>query len=188
MSIPTSAVPAPGHWCDSTSVGAVIRDAEGRVLTFRRATPPPGIAGPAGHVDDHGTPEQAIVDEVREEVGLTVVSYEQIASEQRSGACRRMGGELGHWWWLFEVRAEGELAPSWRETRDAAWRSPSELQQLAERTIAFARGRVGVGEFATDPGVEPVWVRWFDLAGVVAVTADDLAVVEQLLRDGGPAA
>jgi NUDIX domain len=58
--------------CDNTSVGVVIRDAEGRFALLKRAKFPVGIAPAAGHIDDHGSPEQAALDEVREELGIVL--------------------------------------------------------------------------------------------------------------------
>ena len=147
--------------------------------------PDAGIAGPAGHIDDHGGPEAAVSAEVAEEVGLTVVRAELIAQGFRPGACRRPGWVVGHDWWLFDVQTEGDLNPSQRETMAARWRSPAELQEAAGRTIAQAHGRrVFVEDFAADNRIEPVWVRWLMLAGVITVTLDDLYAVDQLLRRG----
>jgi hypothetical protein len=58
--------------CDNTSVGIVITDHQSRYLMFDRATFPPGTAPAAGHIDDHGTAEDAARAEVEEELGLTV--------------------------------------------------------------------------------------------------------------------
>ena len=170
--------------CDNASVGALIIDADGSALTFRRATVPAGIAGPAGHIDGHGEAIDALVAEVREEVGLRVRTASLLKVEWRPGSCRRLPGPggIGHLWSLYSVQVDGELSPSARETRDTRWRTGAELQQLAERTVAYARGRVSAAQFAVVPGVEPVWARWFDMAGLIALTAGDLSAIEDLLR------
>jgi len=169
--------------CDHTSVGAIIRNTNGHVLTFARNTLPAGIVGPAGHIDDHGGPVAAITAEVTEEVGLTVLDHRLIDARYRPGVCRRPEGEIGHEWWLFEVYTAGELNPSVRETRDVRWRSPAELQQLAVRTIAYARGAISAEDFATDPGIEPVWISWFHQAYIINASIDDCWAVDQILRN-----
>jgi len=173
-------IPMP---CDHTSVGAMVRNGNtGEFLTFTGATQPGGVAGPAGHIDDHGGPQAAIIAAVQEGAGLTVMSEQVLAVMYRPGACRRPMGNLGHDWWLWDVRVEGDLAQSARETRDARWRAPAELQQLARRTIDYARGRIGTREFEADPGLEPVWLDWFGIAGAVTASVDDQWAVDRLLR------
>jgi 8-oxo-dGTP pyrophosphatase MutT (NUDIX family) len=66
--------------CDNTSVGVIITNEANEFLMFERATFPPGLAPVAGHVDTHGTLRQAAETEVREEVGLTVVTLTETAA------------------------------------------------------------------------------------------------------------
>ena len=58
--------------CDNKSVGVIIQNPEGEVALLRRAKFPVGMAPVAGHVDEHGSPEQAAIDEAAEEVGLHI--------------------------------------------------------------------------------------------------------------------
>src|ERR1019366_5810903 len=58
--------------CDNKSVGIIVRNPEGSFALLKRAYFPIGYAPVAGHVDDHGSVEQAAVDEVIEEIDLTV--------------------------------------------------------------------------------------------------------------------
>lgn len=62
--------------------GAVVRDAEGRVLLVRRANEPSrGLWSiPGGRVEDGETPREAAAREVREETGLVVEVGELIAT------------------------------------------------------------------------------------------------------------
>jgi 8-oxo-dGTP pyrophosphatase MutT (NUDIX family) len=112
--------------CDNTSVGILIQDDQGRLLVFNRATLPWGVAPPAGHIDDHGTPEQAATAEVHEEVGLQVEDLELVARRWRDNRCRR---------------ADGPQA---------------------------------------EPGIEPVWVLFLSMAGLITAHREDLAAIEDI--------
>ncbi|MGR6921095.1 NUDIX hydrolase [[Actinomadura] parvosata] len=168
--------------CDNTSVGALILDDHGRLLAFDRNTDPPGVAGPAGHVDEHGGYVEAIYAEVFEEVGLTVVSAELITGGWRAGPCRRSPGPRGngHQWQVFLVGALGELVPSERETRNARWLDRQALQMLTDRTLSYAGGVITTEEFRAEPGIEPVWVQWLHVADLVEVTPEQLDLVADL--------
>jgi 8-oxo-dGTP pyrophosphatase MutT (NUDIX family) len=148
--------------CDNRSVGVIIRDPARRLLVFERATFPVGIAPVAGHVDDHGSDEDAARAEVREEVGLTVTDLRLIGRVWRGNRCRRSPGPrgIGHMWALFEADVTGDLDPSERETRNARWITEDEMVGLCHRTADYAAGRVTEAEFAASPGIEPVWVPW----------------------------
>jgi 8-oxo-dGTP pyrophosphatase MutT (NUDIX family) len=178
--------------CDNASVGVVI-ERDGRYLVFTRATFPAGVAPCAGHVfDDHDGYEAAAAAEAREELGLTVTSLDlAVAREWRANRCRRLRGPqgTGHWWQVYRATVSGTLRPSPRETRSARWADPAELQTLAARTARYARGEVTDGEFARNPGIEPVWVRWLCDLGVITASAfagreADLALIEHVAETG----
>lgn len=169
--------------CDHTSVGVLIEDGQGRLLMFERATPPAGIAPPAGHGDDHGDPKQAARTEVAKEVGLTVVSLTQVSGGWQPNRCRRQteeGRTAGHHWTIYRAEVTGGLRPSPRETRNARWLTRAQIQDLVDRTAAAARGEVPADAFAQAPGIEPVWVWWLHAVGLVDVPDDDLARVQAL--------
>lgn len=167
--------------CDNTSVGILINDDQGRLLVFDRATPPWGVAPPAGHIDDHGTPEQAATAEVHEEVGLQVEDLELIARRWRDNRCRRTDGPqgAGHEWWIYRAQVHGELAPSPRETHNARWLSTRELQVLSLRTARYVYGDITEAEWRHEPGIEPVWVYFLSLAGLISAHREDLAAIEE---------
>jgi 8-oxo-dGTP pyrophosphatase MutT (NUDIX family) len=71
--------------CDNTSVGVIITNESGEYLMFDRNTFPPGTAPAAGHIDDHGSAEDAARAEVHEELGLHVVSLEWVAGGDCAG-------------------------------------------------------------------------------------------------------
>ena len=54
------------------SVGAVIRNAEGKILMIDRLKTPFGFACPAGHIDEGEAPDTALIREVLEETGLKI--------------------------------------------------------------------------------------------------------------------
>ena len=64
-----------GHLARVPCVGAVVRDADGRLLLVERANEPGrGLwSVPGGGVEPGETPQQAVVREVQEETGLAVV-------------------------------------------------------------------------------------------------------------------
>jgi 8-oxo-dGTP pyrophosphatase MutT (NUDIX family) len=179
---PRYPAPATGE-CDGVSVGVLIVDEQGRHLMFDRATPPVGCAPVAGHGDDHGSPEQTARDEVSEELGLTVSVLTQVTGGWRPNRCRRHvpeGQTPGHHWTIYRATVTGDLTPSERETRNARWLTTAELQDLTDRTAAYARGELTDAEFIARPGVEPVWAWWLNVLGIVGVDEADMARIEDL--------
>ncbi|MEK7183693.1 MAG: NUDIX domain-containing protein [Patescibacteria group bacterium] len=144
--------------CDHTSVGMLIwRD--GKLLLIERKKGVLGFAPPAGHIDDHGSPEDAVRQEVLEEVGLTTTKIELLIEGRKDNACRREGGSWHHWK-IYTVEASGEIARSESETKQAGFYSVAELRQLALKTEAFIRGEIDADTWAVAPGIEPVWYEW----------------------------
>lgn len=171
--------------CCGTSVGVLIQDAQGRYLMITRGTLPPGVACVAGHaLDEHPDWEAAAHAEVSEEVGLTVTSLKELTqfrSARHPGRCRRTpASPPGHTWRLYGAQVTGDLAPSARETRGAAWYSARELQRLAERTANHAAGRISASDFAHTPGLEPVWCHWFQELGITRLPSSDLIQITEL--------
>src|SRR3981081_8933 len=126
----------PPH-CDHTSVGVIIENEQGEIALVQRARFAAGIAPPAGHIDDHGFPEQAAVDEVSEELGLTLaiegLSRTVIQRRHVNNPCRRMGGDHHNWWIYKAANFEGNLLPNADETKGAGWYDNEQLQHLADR-------------------------------------------------------
>lgn len=176
--------------CDHRVVGVLITNPDHEYLMFTRNTPPAGIAPPAGHVDDHGTPVDAAIAETREEVGLTVTNLHLVMNGYLPNACRRDPGDQdhGHWWEIFAAETTGTLNPNPREARDPSWVSPGDVAHLAERTVARLQRTLGrlrgfPGEPAPDlPGLEPVWAHWFDALDVIRLDVADLKLLERAYR------
>jgi ADP-ribose pyrophosphatase YjhB (NUDIX family) len=182
---PIKETPMPGipgtSVCDHKSVGVIVTHAvTGRYLLFARATPPVGIAPPAGHVDDHGGWEDAARTEVTEEVGLVVDDLRLVADGWRDNRCRRpSSAPHGHDWHVYAATVtDTTLNPSPRETRGAAWRTKGEVIDLVERTAAHARGELDEDEFTARPGIEPVWAQWLVDAGVVSLSRHELRLID----------
>ncbi|MFJ8969647.1 MULTISPECIES: NUDIX hydrolase [Streptomyces] len=180
----TPAAPALGGvapLCDHASVGVMISSPSG-LLVFKRATPPAGMALVAGHVDEHGGPEQAARDEVTEEVGLNVTRLHLLLDQWRPNRCRRTpSGPVGHHWWIFQAEVSGSLCPSPREIRAPRWIHPDQLQQHALRTAAYANGAVNHEEFEREPGLEPVWCRFLHDLELVTLSPAALDRIEAVL-------
>jgi 8-oxo-dGTP pyrophosphatase MutT (NUDIX family) len=97
-----------------------------RVLAIRRG---PDVARPgywqplSGKVEPGETQEQAVVREVREEVGLTVVPLAKVWESETDDRRFRL-----HWW---TARADtGEVVPDPREVAEARWVTPEEFLAL----------------------------------------------------------
>lgn len=99
--------------------------------------------------------------------------------------CRRRpapGREPGHDWSIYRADVTGDIAPGQGESQQVGWRTPGELAALADRTLAHARGDITAAQFAAEPGLEPVWVRWYAQLGVLDLADTDLTLVQQLYR------
>jgi|SRR5579859_7395026 len=140
----------PPVYCDHRSVGVIISNESNQILMFDRNTFPPGRACVAGHVDDHGSFEDAARAETWEEVGLVVTHLELAHAERVSFPCRRVPTrEVGHHCQIYYAEVEGyTLNPSERETRNARWYTIDEINAARE-------------------ALEPAWLHWFQKLGIV---------------------
>jgi ADP-ribose pyrophosphatase YjhB (NUDIX family) len=93
--------------CDHTSVGVLVWHGES-LLLIERKNFPFGFAPPAGHVDDHGSYEEAARIELEEEVGLHATSISLVIEGRKQNPCRRVGGNW-HYWKVFEATVDGQL-------------------------------------------------------------------------------
>jgi 8-oxo-dGTP pyrophosphatase MutT (NUDIX family) len=167
--------------CDHAAVGVLISSPAG-LLVFERVRPPAGIAPVAGHVDQHGGPEQAARAEVGEEVGLTVTSLLPLTTAWRPNRCRRPATDrVGHYWSVYRAEVSGQIRPSAQEVRVPRWLHQDQLQQHALRTAAYAEGRLSEAQFAAEPGLEPMWVRFLHELELVRLPDDALSLIDKVL-------
>lgn len=168
--------------CCKTSVGVLVfNEARTHLLMIKRGTAPAGIAPVAGHaLDEHASYEAAAREEVAEEIGLTVTGLRRLpVGGFHPGRCRRIGS-TGHTWEIYEATVTGELNASEREVAAVGWWEVADLQTLAERTAAWASGQITGEEFATDPGLEPVWCHWMSELGLVELPGSVLDSIEAI--------
>ncbi|WP_086565152.1 NUDIX domain-containing protein [Streptomyces africanus] len=107
------------------AIVAVLRRGD-RVLAIRRG---PGVARPgywqplSGKLEPGETQEQAVVREVREEVGLTVVPLAKVWESETDDRLFRL-----HWW---TARADtGQVVPDPGEVAEIRWVTPREFLAL----------------------------------------------------------
>ncbi len=114
------------------SVGAIIKNKEGKYLLIDRLKPPFGFACPAGHVDEGEDWETAIIREVTEETGLVTVSVKQIGFDYDSDIpqekCSRGIGY--HLWNFYEVETTGNLIFKYDEVKSIDWYTPEQIKEL----------------------------------------------------------
>ncbi|MDO8557324.1 MAG: NUDIX hydrolase [Candidatus Jorgensenbacteria bacterium] len=144
--------------CDHKSVGMLIWDGD-KLLLIERRKPPYGFAPPAGHIDDHGSFEDAARKEVEEEVGLNAKKITLLAEGRKENPCRREDGTW-HYWKIFEVKTEGKVTASPSETKQYGWYTKEQIRKLAERTENYILGKISETEWQSSPGIEPVWKEW----------------------------
>lgn len=101
-------------------VGAVLRDAHGRVLAARRERPA-GWELPGGKVEPGETEPAALVRELREELGITVEVGARVGPDVPIGA-----DLLLHAW--TAALADGE--PAALEHAELRWLAPDELDTV----------------------------------------------------------
>lgn len=128
------------------SVGAIIKNDKSEILMMERANFPLGWAGPAGHIDEGETPEQAMIREVKEETNLDIHKYRLLFHEfiewNECGA-----GVKGHDWYLFEALDwSSDVKKDSREAKQMLWLASEKIKTLV---------------------LEEVWEYWFKKLAII---------------------
>jgi len=114
-------------------VAAAVRDRAGRVLAARRLAPP-GWEFPGGKVEPGETERQALIRELREELGVEVEVGERIGSDVPMA-----GGFVLRVWVALLPRGQ---QPARREHAELRWLAPGELHTVdwlpADRSVVAA--------------------------------------------------
>jgi len=126
------------------STGVIIKNKKEEILMIERVKLPLGWACPAGHIDEGETAEEALMREVKEEVGLEIKNIKLLIYEFVDwNKCSR--GVVGHDWYVFEAQFDkGGLVAEKKEIKNFQWINKSELKDLQ---------------------LEKVWKMWFERLG-----------------------
>ncbi len=111
------------------SVGAIIRDGD-KLLMMDRVNSPFGWACSAGHIEDDEKPEEALVREIKEELGINILEYKLLIHEFLEwNECKK--GVKGHDWYVFEVlKWEGKVKEKDREAKKIKWLNINDLKNI----------------------------------------------------------
>ncbi len=126
------------------TVGALI-ERDGKYLLIDRALIPYGWAGPAGHLGDGESPDDAIIRKVKEEVGLDVVTKKILFEEEVPWNTCRNGVDC-HYWYFYSCEARGKVSIDPEGVKSYNWVSKEQIAKL---------------------GLEPVWDYWFKKLGII---------------------
>ena len=127
------------------SVGILIKK-EGKYLLIDRKIYPPGLAGPAGHVDEGEAPEKAVTREAEEEVGIKVRNLKEVLHETFQNECHM--GVMVHEWRVYDCEWSGKVQRSYAETKGVTWMTPEEIKENKKK-------------------LEEVWKLIFEKLGVI---------------------
>lgn len=151
--------------CDHTSVGILVYRGQSLLLIERKKYPY-GFAPPSGHVDQRTTFEKAAESELYEEVGLIPTSLQLVAQGRRDNPCRRPGGTW-HFWRIYRAETQGQPHPNAMEVKNLVWSDHRKLETLALRAHHFRCGLISDTEWSDQPGLELVWLDWFEELGIL---------------------
>ncbi len=127
--------------CPGSSVGAIIKNTKNEFLCLYRLKHPRGLAFIAGHIDleDNG-PTHALVREVKEESGLTVLESALILNKVFLNTCSRLrpSDNLtydGHEWFVYDVTLYKGRAKLMEPTKHkfVKWMSAEEIHDYILR-------------------------------------------------------
>ncbi|MBI2798587.1 NUDIX hydrolase [Candidatus Saccharibacteria bacterium] len=122
------------------SAGVLVVNDKNQVLLIDRATPPFGLAGIAGHVDEGESAKVAAIREVLEEAGLAAKDLKLLKHELIDwNWCS--AGVTGHDWYLYEAKVTGRPKIQESEVKSIGWYDLGSLKSSQ---------------------LEPVWKFWLE--------------------------
>ncbi len=118
----------------------VVLECKGKYLLLDRINPPPGFAGPAGHIDEGEEPRVAALRELYEETGVRLTDLKPLYEEELLwNYCRSAGA---HYWYLFSASVDSEdFKIEKDESKTGGWYTSVEMKEL---------------------NLEQVWRYWFE--------------------------
>lgn len=122
--------------CPGDSVGGILYKGD-KILMLWRLSYPQGWAPPAGHVDKHGSSEQALKNEFKEEVGIEVLDAKLIFNGVINNPCKR--GFNQHEWFVCEIPEgswQGEprvMEPE--KAREVRWFTEEEITEISTQDL-----------------------------------------------------
>ncbi|MFD3688726.1 NUDIX domain-containing protein [Nocardiopsis sp. NPDC058631] len=178
----TAQTPKKAKRCCGTSIGVLITDPADQLVMVTRGWWPKGTAPVAGHVrDEHASVTQALVAEVREEVGLTVTGTPRtLWRGHLPNLCASLPAQpiAGHQWEVVEATAEGEIIAAPGETKGARAYTRQEVDALVQATLDHYRAG-GLPADQPDASLEAVWLRLLYGAGRLPwLSQEDLDLAE----------
>ncbi len=124
------------------AVHAFVFDAAGRVFLQKRSMlkdTSPGCwdSSASGHLDSGEGYDAAVVRELKEEIGLTVVPEYGLTALFKVDSCKDTGWEFV---WVYRLRSEGPFALNPAEIERGAWFSEEEVNRgIEDRPREFTR-------------------------------------------------
>lgn len=126
------------------AVGAVVKNSKGHYLVLYRITNPPGLAFPAGHVENGERPDEALKRELYEETGIKVKHLTLKLDAVFKGRCNRKA--LKHRWYIYQVPAF------------SGW--PRRREKKKHAFVKFMSAK-RIIEYVNNNDIDPVWTDIF---------------------------
>jgi|SRR3989344_690967 len=111
-----------------TAVIALIEKGR-KYFIVERATLPSGFALVTGHVDEGESAEEAIIREVKEEIGFNVIKHKLIFEGIIDDSACNKRAEL-HRTFVFECEVRGDVKLNKDENKSYGWYSKNEIKKL----------------------------------------------------------
>lgn len=170
--------------CDHKSVAGVLTDPRGLYLAGERSDGL-GWAVCAGHRDPHGTSENAMRAEKKEEFGLTVTKLELLHTMWLPNLCAGKilpGNEGGHEWSIYRTETSDlnvKIDP--REISSYAWIDLDRMQRLVDTSLRNMKAGRRLAQWQ-GPFWEPPQILVCHAIGLVDVSKADREMVTDHCR------